>query len=310
MDATGSYSPRLQFSSNISHGALQGLIPDLVPEKQQGVSSGVKAVMELVPLVLLAFTIAPLVGEGEVGWGVILTCGMLFLTMLLTMFLVKEKPLKEKPTTPIGPAMLRVLGMLAGIGIGALAGLVGGALGGGLVGLVLWPFTGAVTAQAGAIGFGGILAMIIAVVAGVFAGVRATLGKDATGKRPFTGWVINRLLFLTSVTSIQVFAPYFLMYVFGISSEEAVATTGSLMMVVGLLTLASAIPSGWLSDRFGHMRLVGLSGLIAALGSFILLATIWMPNLTLIYIAGGIFGGCDGVIHNYQLGAGLYAGSS
>jgi MFS family permease len=63
----------LQFSSNISHGPLQGLIPDLVPEAQRGLASGVKAIMELLPLILIAFTIAPLAGAGKVNWAIFAT---------------------------------------------------------------------------------------------------------------------------------------------------------------------------------------------------------------------------------------------
>jgi Na+/melibiose symporter-like transporter len=81
----------IQFSSNISHGALQGLIPDLVPENQRGVASGVKAIMELLPLILLAFTIARLVGVGQFNWAIFATGAGLLVTMLLTMFLVKEQ---------------------------------------------------------------------------------------------------------------------------------------------------------------------------------------------------------------------------
>jgi Na+/melibiose symporter-like transporter len=52
-----------QVSSNISHGALQGLIPDLVPENQRGISSGLKAIFELLPIVLVGLAIAGLVGQ-------------------------------------------------------------------------------------------------------------------------------------------------------------------------------------------------------------------------------------------------------
>ncbi len=45
----------LQISSNIGHGALQGLIPDIVPENQRGKASGVKAVFELLPVFLVIF---------------------------------------------------------------------------------------------------------------------------------------------------------------------------------------------------------------------------------------------------------------
>lgn len=37
----------LQASSNVAQGAFQGLMPDLVPHQQRGLSSGVKSVMEL-----------------------------------------------------------------------------------------------------------------------------------------------------------------------------------------------------------------------------------------------------------------------
>ena len=37
----------LQSSSNVAHGALQGIIPDFFPEEQRGRASGVKAIMEL-----------------------------------------------------------------------------------------------------------------------------------------------------------------------------------------------------------------------------------------------------------------------
>lgn len=297
----------VQFSSNISHGALQGLIPDLVPENQRGVASGVKAIMELLPLILLAFTIARLVGVGQFDWAIIVTGAILLVIMLLTMFLVKEQPLREKPTLPLGPPMLRVLGILAGIGLGALAGLLGGGAIGGLAGLIAWPIAGIKTAQAIGVSVGGLIAMAVAVVAGVWVGARTTLGEDARRHAGFTWWVVNRLLFFAAITSIQVFAPYFLMYAFNITRETAASMTGNLMMVVGVFTLISALPGGWLSDRFGHKRLVGTSGVLAAAGAFVLLGSIWVPRLWLIYIAGCILGLAAGLFTttNWALGTSL-----
>jgi Na+/melibiose symporter-like transporter len=105
----------LQFSSNISHGPLQGLIPDLVPENQRSLASAIKAIMELLPIVLVGFTIAKLVGNGQLGWAIFATGGGLLLTMLLTLIWVKEEPLLVKSDLPFWPPMIRVLGMLAGI---------------------------------------------------------------------------------------------------------------------------------------------------------------------------------------------------
>ena len=297
----------LQFSSNISHGPLQALIPDLVPEEQRSVASAIKSVFELIPLVLLGFTIAQMVGAGQFTPAVIATGASLLLLMLLTMVLVKETPLKEKPSVPLAPAMTRVLGMLAGILAGAVAGLVAGGIVGGLAGLITWPLAGQKTAMSVAVGIGGVVAMAVAVVGGVWAGTLATIGKDARRRPSFTWWVVNRLMFFAAITSIQGFAAYFLMYTFGVSRETAAGMTGTLMMVVGGFTLLSALASGWLAKGLGEKRLISLSGVLAALGTLVLLGMIWAPNLELMYVAGCILGLAAGLFStaNWSLGTRL-----
>lgn len=280
----------IQLSSNISHGPLQGLIPDMVPEDQRGRASAVKAIFELLPIVLVGASIAPLVGGGHLGWAIIATGAGLFITALVTILLVKEKPLKEKPNIPFWPPMLRVLGMLAGILLGAVAGVIGGGVVGGIAGLVAWPLAGKDTAIAIAVGLGGVIAMIVAVVVGVWAGSLTTIGKEARQHSSFIWWIVNRLLFLAAITSLQGFALYFLEYAFKITSKQASSLTGSLIYMVGIFTLLSALPAGWLADRIGHKLLVGLSGILAAVGCALLMGTIWVPNLSLIYVAGAILG--------------------
>jgi MFS family permease len=297
-----------QFCANISHGALQGLIPDLVPEDQRGMASAIKSILELIPLILVSATIAKWVGSGHFDGAVIGTGAMVLVLMLVTMIVVREQPLKVKPDVPLKPALTRVLGMLAGIGIGAAGGLATGAVIGGLALLIAWPLAGLAAAKAVGVGLGGLVTMAIAVVAGVWAGCVATLGKNEVRRESsFTWWVVNRLLFLAAITSIQGFAPYFLMYSFQITREAAVSLTGDLIIVVGIFTLASAIPSGWLSDRIGQQRLVGISGILAGIGSFTLVATIWLPQLWLIYIAGSILGIATGLFNttNWAMGTRL-----
>ncbi len=297
----------IQFSGNISHGALQALIPDMVPEGQRGMASGVKAIMELLPLILVSLVIASMVGNGLFGLSVVVTGIGLLATMLLTMVLVHEEPLKVKPVEPIGPPMRRVLGVLLGILAGGVAGLAVGGIVGGLAGLIAWPLAGASLAQQIGVGLGGLVAMIVGVGVGVWAGALATLGKDARQNSSFTWWVVNRLFYLAAVTSIQGFAPFFLMFTFKISIETATAMTGRLILVVGLFTLASVVPSGLLSDRLGHKRLVAISGVLAAVGTFLLMSTIFSPNLTLIYIAGSILGIATGLFTttNWAMGTDL-----
>lgn len=298
----------IQFSANTSHGALNGLIPDMVPENQRGVASGVKGVMELIPVILVALIIANIVGKGQFRLAVFITAAALLVVMLLTMWLVKEEPLREKPDVPLGPTMLRVLGMLAGIAAGAVAGLLAGALVGGLAWLIATPLAQAGTARAVGLGLGGAVAMAVAVTAGVWAGTGATLGwRAANLHRPFVWWVVNRLFFFSALGSIRNFAPFFLMSTFNIDREAAVSMAGQLITAVGLATLLTALPGGWLSDRFGHRPMVALSGGLGFVGAVLLLGMIWAPGKALLYTAGVVLGLAAGLFTttNWALGTSL-----
>ena len=297
----------IQFSSNISHGPLQGLIPDMVPEDQRGRASAIKAIMELLPVILVGLTIAKMVGAGALDAAIFVTGASLLVVTLITMIFVKETPLQEKPTTPFWPPMVRVLGMLGGIAIGAIAGLLGGGLVGGLAGLVTLLLGSQSTAIAVGVGVGGAVAMVVAVVAGVWAGCLGTLGKEARRQSAFVWWIANRLMFLAAVTSIQGSIFYFVMYAFKLSSEAAASMTGSLTSIIGIFIVLTALASGWITDRVGRTRLVAISGIVAATGNILLLITIWLPNLTIVYIAGTIIGVATGLFMtaNWALGTDL-----
>jgi MFS family permease len=77
-----------------------------------------------------------------------------------------------------------------------------------------------------------------------------------------------------------------------------------MMLIVGVCILLTALPSGWLADRFGHQRLVAFSGVTAALGTLI---AILVPSLGMIYIGGAIIGIATGVFFtaNWALGTEL-----
>ena len=113
------------------------------------------------------------------------------------------------------------------------------------------------------------------------------------------------------------FAVYFLQARLGLEGEAAAGPASQLMMVVGILILLCALPSGWLADRIGRKRLVAFSGLTAALGTLVLVLA---PNMTVIYVGGGLVGAATGVFFttNWALGtdvvpkdeAGRYLGIS
>jgi MFS family permease len=310
----------IQISSNISHGPLQGLIPDLVPPEQHGRASAFKSIFELLPIILVPLTIAKLVEGGQLGRAILATGLFLLVTMLLTMLLVKETPLQEKPKTSLKEPISLVLGMVLGIVIGGLAGIVSGAVVGFVPGLAVFALFDKAPALLVGLSLGGLTAMIVAILVGVWSGIKLALG-DETKKTPaFPWWVTNRFFFLAAATSLQGFASYFLMATFGITIEAAIGLSANLFLVAGVFTLLIALPSGWLSDKIGHRTLVLVSGLIGVLGTALLLLTYRFPLLSLIYVAGCLVGLATGLFltTNWALGttivpdekAGRYLGIS
>lgn len=290
----------LQISSNTAHGALQGLIPDLVPEEQRGRFSAVKAVLEIpVPMILVSFTIGKMISADNMWAGLLVAMGVLVTVMLVTM-LVRERPLERAPAALDWTPFLRLLGMTGLFtAIILILGEVAQA-GGRLV-----EDRTSVTTKLFVMGAAGLLTMAVAVGLGVWLSVRVSVGQDAARRRPaFTWWVVNRLAFLVGTTNLAGFAVYFLQARLGLVEEEAAEPAALLMMFVGVLILVCALPSGWLADRFGHKRLVAISGLLGAVGTAV---AILSPSLTVIYVGGGIIGAGTGLFFtaNWALGTEL-----
>jgi MFS family permease len=322
----------LQFSSNVAHGALQGIIPDVVPEDQRGRTSGVKAVMELLPVIIVGFTTGPMVGSGNVWGAILLVMGSLFVTMIITVLTVREEPLRGRAEEPLWPPMAQAVELLRGadwkgawgamrssplVRISALTSIFVAVttMFGGLVGVTGRLLAGQGMLQLAAVAVTGLVAMTGAIVLGVWWSARVGIGRGAVEHPSFIWWVINRLLYLAAVGSIQSFAQYFLEDVVGV--PNAPAATSSLLMVVGLFTVGSALPSGWLSDKFGRRSLVGMAGAFAALGVSLLF---FSRSMLMVSISGLIIGLSAGMFMtvNWALGtdlvppgeAGLYLGVS
>ncbi|MFQ6014496.1 MAG: MFS transporter [Anaerolineae bacterium] len=111
----------LQFSTNTAHGALQGLIPDLAPQKQRGKVVGVKQFLEILGLIATSLITARFMNQAKqlfdqgqyslarsqvwMALGVIMI--LLVAGLLLTLLLVREKPLEEKAKGSALSAALR-----------------------------------------------------------------------------------------------------------------------------------------------------------------------------------------------------------
>jgi len=270
----------LQVSSNIGHGALQGLIPDMVPEKQRGKASGVKAVMELFPVFLVVF-IGPLVDAGKVWLTVAIIMAAFVITMIITVLTVHEEPLREKPAGRVREPILRLLALTAIFVLVTRAAIWMVQYSGEQLTLR----SASPVLQVAVVGLAGLAGMAGAIFLGVYLGARVGIGKGATQQRPFVWWIVNRLLFLAGVTSIQGFALYFLRDALQIPNAATMTTV--LMAVVAVFLIATALLGGWLADRVGRRPLVALSGLVAAAGTLVLL---FSTNVPMVMVAGSIIG--------------------
>ena len=280
----------LQISSNIAQGAMQAVIPDLVSEHQRGRSSGVKAVLELLPVFLVIF-IGPLVDQGRVPLVVGIIAAGFLVTMAITMVFAKEKPISEKPSGDSGSRILRLVALTTiFVGVTRLADWFVRSSGSSLIRMGASDFT-----QILLIGLAGLAAMAGSIFLGVYFGAMVGIGREARQQTSFIWWVINRLLFLAAVGSIQGFAQFYLRDVLQVPNPATMTTI--LLASVAVFLLPSAIYGGTLADKIGRKRLILAAGLIATLGTVILLLARSFP---VVIVSGCIIG----------LGTGIFMATS
>ena len=277
-------------SSNTGHAAAQGLIPDIVPEEKHGIFSGFKAFFEVpAPLIFVSFVLTKMVESGNLWGALLVLSGVVLICTILTMF-VPEKPIKEIPYEMDWKPILRLVGMTVVFTLVIIASSE-------LVNYVnmlasTLPETTALIITAAI----GVFGMSAAVLLGVFASVKISLGgQKKTGNRSFTWWVINRLAFLVGSTNLSSFVLYFLQERFPeLQGAAAAGPTSRLVMFVGLAILISSIPAGWLTDKFGHKTICAISGALATAGTIVVVASV---SMTMLYIGGLVVGIAIGLFY-------------
>ncbi len=283
------------FSSNVSHAATQGLIPDLVPEDKRGRFSGVKALLELpVPVIFVSFVMGRLVSQGYLWTALVILMIVMAVCTALAM-LVREERLEKPPFKLDWQPFLRLAAMTAAFTL-VILGMGAG---------VRW-FLGLDLALGAAkiwvMTLVGLLAIGAAVALGVIASLRIGVGRDIQYQPSFKWWVINRLAFLVGSTNVATFLVFFLQERFPeLAGEKAVAPAATITMFVGVFILLTALPTGWLADRFGKKLLVAVAGLLAASGVAVMML---VPSLAAIYVAGCLVGAGVGLFYsaNWALG--------
>ena len=279
------------FSANAGHGALQGLIPDIVPEEKHGIFAGVKAVFELpAPMIFVSFVISKQVANGNFWPGIITLSGVVLLCVAITMF-APEKPVKEPLPKMDWKPILRLVLMTAVftvviLGSGAVVNFVNRLA----VGL---PEASALTVTVAV----GVLGMVVAVVVGVWGSVQISLGGQGKAvNQSFTWWVINRLAFLVGATNLSIFAVFFLQERFALLQDVVIEEMfGQLIMFVGLAIFVSSIPAGWVSDKIGQKPVCAISGVLALIGTIVVIAS---PNTAVLYVGGILIGLATGLFYS------------
>jgi Na+/melibiose symporter-like transporter len=94
----------LQIVSNGAHGPAQGLIPDLVPEKQRGLASGIKNLFDMLGLVVASLLTGRLMSDGNpvlafVAIGTALTISTAITLLLTTERKIDAESPAENPST-------------------------------------------------------------------------------------------------------------------------------------------------------------------------------------------------------------------
>ncbi len=89
----------LQFSSNLAHGPLQGLLPDRVPEGQMGVASSLKTFMDMFSLILASLLAGRLIDPQTRNPTAIMlvVIGLLAISAAITILGTPEEPTQARP---------------------------------------------------------------------------------------------------------------------------------------------------------------------------------------------------------------------
>ena len=103
----------------------------------------------------------------------------------------------------------------------------------------------------------------------------------------FAWWFANRFLFWAGFIALSTFLLFYMIDVVHMAEAEAQRFVGNMSTVIGLVLLVVTLPSGWLADRVGRKPLVASAGLIAAVGTAMVLV-VRTPGL--ITAAGALIG--------------------
>jgi Na+/melibiose symporter-like transporter len=287
----------VQFSNNAAAAPFHALLPDLVPEEQRGVASGIMGVAywvgtlcgSLLPI-LFDLNYKDILGgklnSSQYQHNLVLAYGViaciLALMALLTIALVHERPLQpsqltakeraeEAHTTRDLLITVGILALVVAASVTVFQALFGSALGSGDQGPVIG------------------LELVGIIVASI--GAARAFGFRPRRNPDFSWVLITRMFIVLGVYIVLDFMQFY----FGDIAHQANPAFALLVFLAITVTTAAVSTGfgGWASDRFGRKRLVYISGaFMAIVGAAFVLAPYLIPGdvFLIALIAGGVFG--------------------
>jgi Na+/melibiose symporter-like transporter len=122
--------------------------------------------------------------------------------------------------------------------------------------------------------------------------LKNSLAIDFKTYPAFTWWFINRFFFWSAFTILGTFLLFFTIFAIGLPESDAQRILGTLATIIGGSILFVAIPAGRLGDHIGQKPLVVASGVVAGIGTILIL---FVRDIAMLSVSAGIIGLASGV---------------
>ena len=261
--------------ANVVQGPWQALVPDQVPEQQHGTAAGIKTLVELVGVTAGVTVAGASLARGNLWTAPLVVMGLLTTVLGITLYVITkfghpeaadtlpnvEQPAGAESTQPIILPTTQPFGL---------------------------PFDFAPPAETSPGKFQGrppnYLTYFITRCFALVTLIRAVPG--------FAWWMVNRVLFWSAVIAVRTFMLNYMQDVLLFSPAETQRLSSHLFLALGIGVFLLALPAGAIADRIGRHPLLVIAGMMAALGTSIL---IFSRALPLLYVAAGLIGAGAGV---------------
>jgi MFS family permease len=297
----------VQFSSNAAQAPFHALLPDIVPEEQRGMVSGVMGLLQLAGTIVAVIVAGlfidaskplPLYQQGLwLTYGIIIA--VLVALMLITIISVREhigtsarlaeqeSQRRNRVGAGLAPALetdtataqhpIQRRWITRSMLLTIISTLVAVAVVWGL--MALWNLMHIANVQIS----GDVQQVILEVI--VTIGILRLFDFNPRRDPDFAWVLLTRLLVMLGIYTVLDFLQFYMRDAVGAAHPEQQTT--NFIVIVSLTSVVSSLLAGWLSDRFGRKRTVYIAGGLMAVVGLIFIIT---HALSIVLAAGAIFG--------------------